>query len=599
MENGVKSPDLASLKRMFEDAANLTSTARVQSQTDRDYYDGIQWTREEKEALRARKQPDNVFNRVRPAVNGTVGVIDQGQTDPRAWPRNPGDEDAAEVASKVLRYIEDRNRFDRTKIECAMSYFIEGTAAVITEVNERQDIEATVIRFEEFFYDPRSRRRDFKDARYLGVAKWRYADEVTKDPDKAKAVDAVIELGMGDQTFEDRPSDGSTNVSWVDAKKRRVMVVELYHKEGGDWYRCLFHAGGVLEYGKSEYLDTYKQTKCPIEAVSCYVDRENNRYGIVRDMRGPQDEINKRRSKLLHLLSVSQIQAIDPSAVEVDANAARSEAARPDGVIPFGWQKVTTADMAAGQANLLTEAKAEIERMGPNPAILGRQGESSSGRAQLVRQQAGLTELSPALGEFDDFVLRIYRAWWEAARQFWKAPMFIRVSEDNGAPEFVGINQPKSVPITDPLSGQPIMGPQGPVMRPDPALGYENALAEMDVDITIETTPDTANIAQEQFMALVDLAKAGVQIPPQILIESSSLPKKREIVEKMQELAQQPNPQAEMQQEGMKAQIQETQSKVKLNEAKALQTVTDAHLGAFQAGQQSVPAAGDTGAQAA
>jgi hypothetical protein len=36
----------------------------------------------------------------------------------------------------------------------------------------------TQIRWEEFYYDPFSRRADFKDARYMGVAKWKDADEI-------------------------------------------------------------------------------------------------------------------------------------------------------------------------------------------------------------------------------------------------------------------------------------------------------------------------------------------------------------------------------------------------------------------------------------
>jgi hypothetical protein len=69
----------------------------------------------------------------------------------------------------------------------------------------------------------------------------------------------------------------------------------MYYRDGQKWCRCKFHAGGALEEGDSAYLDDKKRPTNPIEAQSCYVDRQNNRIGIVRDMRGPQDEINKRR----------------------------------------------------------------------------------------------------------------------------------------------------------------------------------------------------------------------------------------------------------------------------------------------------------------
>lgn len=608
MEDSVTPPNLASLKSMFEDAASLTQTARAESRIDGDYYHGFQWTKTERDTLKKRGQPDNVFNRIRPAVNGTLGVLKQGATDPKAFPRTPQDEDSADVASKVLRFIADKNRFDDMKIDGARNYLVEGTCAAIVEVDEDRQITVEPIAWEEFFYDPRSRREDFSDARFMGVAKWQYADDVAaKYPDSKADVEGSLDGSMmGDDTFQDRPSDGSQAVAWVDQKKRRVMVVELYHREAQVWNRCVFHAGGLLDYGPSAYVDDKGRPCNPIEAQSCFVDRENNRYGIVRDMRGPQDEINKRRSKLLSLLSTSQIQAVDPSAIEVDANTAREEAAKPNGVIPFGWQKVPTTDMAMGQANLLAEAKAEIERMGPNPAILGRQGESSSGRAQLVRQQAGLTEQAIIYGGVEAWELRLYRQMWNRARQFWTAPQFVRVTDDEGAPDFVGINQAPEggQPLADPATGEALkLNEQG---HPDPkgkqafimpdgsmALGYENALAEMDVDITIDATPDTANVQQEQFQTLVELAKmyGPTEVPFDDMVALSAMPDKRAFTEKRkarqeqagQQQAQMQQAQAQLAMAAAQADIQNTQADTNLKNVTAETKAFDSQIKADQA----------------
>lgn len=617
MEDGVtppKAPNLASLKTMFEDSAQLTQTARQQSRVDDDYYHGHQWTAAERATLRERKQPDNVFNRVRPAVNGTLGVLKQGATDPRAYPRTPKDEDSADVASKVLRFIADFNRFDDLKIRGAKDYLVQGTCAAIVEVDDDLQVVVQEIAGEEFFYDARSRRENFSDARYMGIAKWQYADDVAaKYPDAKADLEGSLDGGsLGDDTFEDRPNDATPTVSWVDKKKRRVMVVELYHREGREWQRCVFHAGGLLDYGPSAYHDDKGRPCNPIEAQSCFVDRDNNRYGIVRDMRGPQDEINKRRSKLLHLLSTSQIQAVDPSAIEVDANTARKEAARPDGVIPFGWQKVQTTDMAMGQANLLSEAKAEIERMGPNPAILGRQGESSSGRAQLVRQQAGLTEQAVTYGGVEEWELRLYRQMWNRARQFWTSPQYIRITDDEGSPEFIGINSPptddqgrQGKPLADPTTGEPLKvhpetgeaHPQGKqaFLMPDGsmALGYQNVIAEMDVDILIDATPDTANVQQEQFQMLVELAKmyGPQEVPFDDLLAVSAMPDKRAIIDKRKARAEQAGQQQQQQQAmqmqlaqaGAQAEIENKQADTALKSAKAQTELFSAQFKADQA----------------
>jgi len=58
-EAETKGPDLAALKKMFEDSSSLTQVARRQSEIDRDYFDGKQWTAEERNELAKRKQPDS------------------------------------------------------------------------------------------------------------------------------------------------------------------------------------------------------------------------------------------------------------------------------------------------------------------------------------------------------------------------------------------------------------------------------------------------------------------------------------------------------------------------------------------------------------
>jgi len=571
MEDGMTpegyKPDLASLRRMLSDAMSLTEEARKEQQIDGDYYDGYQYTPDERRALESRKQPDLVFNRIRPAINGTLGVLRQGNTDPRAYPRNPGDQDAADVASKTLRFIADQNRFDELKLRCAKDYLVPGLTAAVVGV-DGEDVTIEQVRWEEFIYDPRSRREDFEDARYLGIAKWMYADDLAAMyPDSAKEIEAAVDIApvATSDSMEDRPRDGQ--VSWVDGRKKRLLVVEMYHRDGG-WKRCVFHGGGVLEASDSPYLDDRRQPTCPIVAQSCFVDRENNRYGLVRDMRGPQDEINKRRAKLLDLVSRRQVQEAEYGALAgVDPEIIRKEAARPDGVLPSGAIIVPTTDMAAGQAQLLAEAKAEIERMGPNPAMLGRQGSDTSGRAQLVRQQAGLTELAIVFGGVEDWELRVYRQMWARARQFWQAPKWIRITDDDGAPEFIGVNQPTI-----------IQTPYGPMQGP-----VDNPIADLDIDIILDTVPDTANVQQEQFAMLVDLAKVGALGPMagMFLLEASSLPNKRDVIEKLEAQMQQPNPAAEIEMRQGQADIAKTEAEAALKGAQATTEMQSAMMPAM------------------
>jgi hypothetical protein len=598
MEDAVASSpdaDLAKYKRMFTEAQTVTETARIESQTDDDYYNGFQYTAEERRILADRKQPDNVFNRVRPGVLGWLGVLKQGKTSPRAYGRNPGDEQASDIVSKVLRFIADEARWNDTRIDGSQNYLIQGTCAVIVEPNDLGRVEITHIRWEEFFYDPRARRQDFSDARYLGVAKWMYADDVEAMYPEFKGqlqsgMDAAM-VTMG-TTFNDRPMNGA--VTWIDPKRRRVLVVDVYHREGPTWMFCRFYGNGVLESGPSPYLDERKRPSCPIVAQSCFIDRENNRYGIVRDMRGPQDEINKRRAKLLNLLTMRQL-LTTVEGFDASADVARAQAARPDGVIPYGFEVADLNVQIQGQMELLNLAIAEIERMSPNPAILGRAGQDESGRAQLVRQQAGMTEGAVVMGGIEEWELRVYRRAWVTAKQFWKAADYIRVTDDMNAPEYIGINQPvvQNVPaiVPHPETGMPMVGMKQMVM------GYQNALGELDVDITLDTVANTANIAQEQFQMLADLARAdAIQIPLPLLIQMSSLPNKQELLDKLDQMSQQqPSQDQVLALQQKEADIAKTNSETVKNQADAAtkigtQAVAEGqlHLNALQAGMEAV-----------
>src|SRR5665213_2402787 len=344
-ETAPTAPDLETLKRYFTEARDLTAVARTKSLTCIDYYDGDQFTPDQLDKLHQRGQPPVVINRLKVAINGIIGVTDRGRSDPRAWPRNPGDEGSADAATDVLRFIADFNKLKRLKQDCFWDMLVPGTMAALVGVDDDLQVTITQVRWEEFFADPRSRRRDWKDARFVGIAKWMYADDAA-----------------------------------------------------------------------ALYLANRGRPDCPIEAMSAYVRRDNARYGAAWDMLGVQDEINKRRGKALHLLTVSRIEASDPQAIDVDRDVARKEAARPDGVLPLGWKMSPNTAEMAGNLELLQEAKGEIERLGLSPAVVGRDGADASGRALLARQQGGLIELANLYGALEDWELRVYRQCWARAR---------------------------------------------------------------------------------------------------------------------------------------------------------------------------------------
>lgn len=569
---------------------------RVQCVKEIDYYHGAQLDSDLRRQLKRRHQPEVIVNRIRVAVNGIIGVVARAQTDPKADPRTPNDEIDASLATDCLRYAADKNRLDRMKKRFLEDMLVPGTCAAIVEVDKDREIRVRRIRWEEYFIDPRSREEDGSDKTYDGIAKYMYAARAAQKWPEHKealmaysgdAIGGVAGGGMIDDAGEDRPNE---DIIWYDGKSKRVMIVEMYYKEKGDWYHCVFFGGGMLsEPSLSAYKDEKGRTRNPIECVSAYVDRHNNRYGHVRDMMSIQDEINKRRSKLLHLANSSQIEARDVTAVEVDATTAREEAAKPDGVIPYGWQRVRTTDITASQTALLAESKNEIERFSPNPAVLGRQGSDTSGRALLARQQAGLVELARLLDDFEDFEVRIFRSMWMCMKQFWNEPMWIRVAKDPmAASRFAGMaddydDKAKFVRINEPITEQ-YVGVNPETLEPEVqehVLGYKNQIANLDVDITIDTQAETATIMSEIIDKLMEMVAQNPvyqeEIPFDVFIELLPLPRKHQLLQKIRDHRKKREEAAAKQAEEQKAiamrreetEVAEIASKAELNTAKA------------------------------
>lgn len=547
-EQAKEGPSHEKLLRQFEEAFDDSTDERRDAERDRDYYDGIQLTEEEIATLRERKQPIVISNRIKPKIDSLLGFEKRQRTDPRAYPRTPKHDQDAQGATDALRFVCDQNRFQQLRSGVAESMFVEGSGAATVTIVKRPngdlDVSLTEIPWDRFYRDPHSRRRDFSDASYMGVVLWMDEDDaIALAPKRRDLVLACYDNtgSVEGETYDDRPK-----VTWSDQRRKRVRVLQHRWREGGQWMTAIVVKGGFLRDPQpSPYLDEYKRPECDIVAVSCYVTRENRRYGAVRNMISAQDEINKRRSKALHRLSVRQVIA-EQGAVE-DVAQTKAELAKPDGYIEvardFRFEIEGSEQLVMGELELLREAKAEIDSSGVNPALEG-DIKAPSGRAVEALTASGLAEQAVAFDALSDWSLRVYRQIWNRIRQYWTEERWVRVTDDERNLRWVGINRPvtageiamqQAEQTGDPAAVQEAQAiantPQGAEV-----VAVENQVAELDVDIILEEGPDSVTIQSEQFEALVELKKADPQaIPTQMVIEASSLRNKDKILEHLEQ----------------------------------------------------------------
>lgn len=592
--------ELSTLVQWFDSYEEATMSARQLAERDRDYYDGKQWTAEETATLQKRGQPVLTFNRIAPKVNFLLGYEQQSRTDPKAFPRTPQDEQSAEAATDAIRYACDASHWDEERSACFEDIIVEGVCGAevrVERMGEDIDIKVEHVPWDRLFWDPRSRYADFRDAKFMGTVVWMdledaLAVEKWKDSRDVleQAATAAQESALS-QTFEDRPRFAVWSQS--ERGRVRVKIAQVWYRVGSTWYVATYTQSGFLEPCKeSPYKDRRGKSLCGLFLQSSFVDRDNNRYGAVRALISPQDEINKRRSKSLHLLSVRQVVA-EKDAVD-NVIEAKQELAKPDGIVFVNpntrFEIQPNSDMTSGHFQLLQEAKAEIDNIGANPALTGDNPRAQSGRAIQALQQGGLTELGKVFGGFRSWQKRIYEAIWHRVQQFWTAQKWVRVTDNEDNLKYVGLNHP--VTMAEEMQAQGVQVP--PEAAADPmvqmqmqqVVRIENNVAEMDVDIIVDESPDFVTLQQEQFEQLTQMAAAGIPIPPDVLIMASSLRNKREILERMKAGGASPEEQqaaAQAQAQAQQMQMQAAQLELAQKEADVRKTEADTLLKQSQA----------------
>ncbi len=563
MEDSVTVTDMLS---MFDEAVETSAPARRLSERDRDYYDGKQWTPEEVQKLKRRGQPANTYNAIQRKVDYLSGLERQTRRDPKAFPREPGDNGGAQAATDALRYVCDDQDWDQVRSAGWDNLTVEGECAVFVgaqTVRQGVDPMLTHIRWDRFFSDPHSAKADFTDASYLGFVTW---DDLESAKLKFPGREQYLTSTLADVSTADTLDDKPKWHLWGDPKRRRVRYAEIYYLRGGQWMRCIFtKAGFLVDPEPSPYLDADGVPECPIKAVSLRKDRDNNSYGEVRIMIGPQDDLNKRMSKALHTINMRQSR-VSPGASQTPERI-RAELAKPDGVVVAekdDFEVLLTGDMAAGNLNMMQIAKSFIDGLGANAALAGKNEQDMSGKAILAQQQGGMIELARAMDRLRVLSLAVYRSIWARIRQFWTAERWIRVTSDERNLRFVGLNQPVTVAQ---LAQQAMEGDKdalataAKIIPPeiiqaaqqgdeqarlqialfvrangDQVVEIRNQVSELDVDIVIDEGMDTPTIEAEQFDVLSKILPSLVNVPPQyakMLIMASSLRDKDKILDEL------------------------------------------------------------------
>ena len=394
------------------------------------------------------------------------------------------------------------------------------------------------------------------DASYICDAEWvDKFDLVNAFPEHEELIEAATAVYDSDE-----PDERGDRVYWYDNTTSKVRLVRM-------WYRASTHREDVTDWGEkrrkrirqirvASYLgdlvledveSPYKHGFLPLIWFLPDWDGEGDiPRGVVRDLKDPQREINKRRSQLLHILNTMANRGWLVAEGSLSPEQERKMeilGSAPGVMVKYNGTPPTAFDMTQ-----LPTAFAQIEQAstddlkeisGINEEMMGMNvPASASGRAIELKQQAAITSIAGMLDNLRRTKKQVMRMLWGyrgrpgLIQQFMTEETVIRITQDDGKPGFARLNE--KVPVPDPLTGQlPFVDDNGDIVAT-----VMNDLSTWEFDIVLSDEPTSPSGRTAAFWKLLEAAKQGVPIPPDILLEASDIPQKEAIKAKMAAMAQ-------------------------------------------------------------
>ncbi|HWQ39185.1 MAG TPA: hypothetical protein VNM24_11365 [Burkholderiales bacterium] len=665
------------LLEWYQQEREKQAANRYQMAIDQDFYDNLQWDERDIQELAERGQAALVYNVQATTVDWIIGTEKRTRVDFKVLPRAEDDVEAADVKTKVLKYLSDVNKTAYARslafadaVKVGVGWIEDGARGDPTE-------EPVFSRYESWrniIWDSSGVERDGSDWRYLFRWKWIDLDiALAMWPDRAeklrKAAVAANLFGSEDdedfwylgQRYQARDARGEVigrrtfvnDVQTVDNRRARVRLIEAWYRVPERCTICrgeVFN-GQVFDRANEEMVraalegliglydaikmrvrcaimtesdliqempSPYRHNRFPFTPIWCYIrGRDRMPYGPIRRTRDIQEDLNKRASKSLYLLSTNRVIA-DVDAIEgtgLTWDDMREEAALPDALITKkrGAEFRFENNVLIGEEHLRLMDRDErlIQHSGGiTDDNLGRPTNAISGEAIKARQLQGSVVTAEIFDNLRFAIQRQGEIQLSLIEQFMTEPKVLRLVGAKGKLDWVKINQPE--------------------VQSDGSVRYLNDITASQADFVVDQQDYHQSVRQAMFETMVELvgkiaavnAEAGLRIL-RMALEFSDLPNKDEMAAEVkqmlglvdeEELARMTPEQraahqaelqrrqelAQMQRQGLELALREQAARAEklLAESENARATAAEHLAkAIATQQQSLQAISDLGAQ--
>jgi hypothetical protein len=610
---------LAKLRAWRRDEVQRQHTNRHQQGLDADFYDGIQWSDEDREVLEERGQAPLTYNLITSPIRWMIGKLVKAKMDWKIVPRTKSDEDMAQVKTKVFKYVNDTARISDAMAEAGKWQIKTGVGWVEVGVNPDPSEPIIMVQarsWRNVWMDSRSTDQEYtRDARYVILERDIDADIARVMFDKRRN---LIDSSIGshyNQAEDDDPNEQLDDVlegipsgryvqgvNWdrIANPRSRVRITECWYKvpqrvrvlRGGPLNGIIFDPQNsmhtmAMASGDSEIAVTYKNrvryavwctagllkeqespyrhNKLPVVPLFAYRrDRDNLPYGPIRGMRDPQEDYNQRKSRALFRLSTLRV--MYEEGAFADEEQALEDIARSNGKV-----KLTKGALAAQRVVINSDAdkvQGDFEMMQMNAQFIEQQGGIRNETMNQMKSDMSNVALrtledqgNVSTAELHENRLIGYRQVGEQVlslmEQFMTEEQVIRLTEDKtGKDDYTAINTPQF----DDKTGR---------------WQWLNDITATQADFTIINTDfrsSTREALFEEMMGVISKlpGEMGIKLLDIAIDMHPDVPNKAEVISRIRKVAGVAVPNDEMTPEEMQeAQAQAAESKEMSDLAKA------------------------------
>ncbi len=577
------------------------------------FFAGLQWSEEDLAKLREAKRPAMTINKIISTVSTILGEQIQNRAEVLFRPKNGSPGEVADALSKVWMYISQENQLPwvRSDMFCDGIIRSRGFMDVRMGFNDSMqgEVEIENLNSKNVVIDPDGEEYDPDSWNDVVTTKWMTPMDIATlyNEDDAKELENLEDSGFMygyDSIDQDRVRDRfggpvvkESYYDGSDSKQQRRFIRVLDRQfrmldkqlhfvdvETGDmrpvpphWDRnkialLLQNTGGKINTHKK----LVKRIKWRVTA-DCLVlhdswspykhftpvpyfpyFRYGNTVGVVENLLGPQEILNKASSQELHIINTTANSGWlieGNSLLNMSIEELEQKGAQTGLVIEYlkGAQppvKISPNSTPTGLDRVSYKAEEHIKSISNvSDSMQGFDREDVAAKAIQYKTQRGsvnLTKVNDNL-QRSDYILA--RNVLDLVQQYYTEPRILNITHDNVLrdPETVEVNQP------DPTTG-----------------AITNDLTLGEYDITISSTPHRDSLEDSQFEQGRALRELGIPIPDEFLIENSRLLRRAELIKAMQAKSQTPEAQkqAELEMRGMEAEVANTEADATLKQAK-------------------------------